>query len=216
MSFSKLHLAMPRSRCFGLRCFCSRFAVRAPKRPVERSLLLVEEGVHRLIGGVEVQLRDDFVRSVHGEDRRADVDDVDVQGREVHGDRSAAARVDLAELARLPDDALLVEEPADFAEELRGGVRGGVLAAGARVLADADALRDVGRVVRLHRFRVGRVHAGRDVGGQALGRGEDVVAGDAGVLAEILDEVFEVGGVEAGVAVGADGASTSKFAMAAG
>ena len=141
---------------------------------------------------------------MHGEDRRADVDDVDVQGREVHGDRSAAARVDLAELARLPDDALLVEEPADFAEELRGGVRGGVLAAGASVLADADTLRDVGRVVRLHRFRVGRVHAGGDVSGQTLGRGEDVVAGDAGVLAEVLDEVLEVGGVEAGVAVGAD------------
>ena len=76
---------------------------------------------------------------MHREHRHADVDHVDVEVRDELRDRSAAALVDLAELADLPQDVRVVERAADAADKFGVRIVRAALAAGARVLRDAEA-----------------------------------------------------------------------------
>ena len=75
---------------------------------------------------------------MHREHRHADIDNIDAEMRNILCDRSAAALVDLAELAYLPDDVVLIEELSELADKLRVGVRCVGLAARTGVLRDND------------------------------------------------------------------------------
>ena len=67
---------------------------------------------------VDVRLGDDLEGRVHTQHRYAEVDHVDVHVGNVFGDGTAAADIDLAQLADLPLDVVLREHGADLAHEL--------------------------------------------------------------------------------------------------
>ena len=93
----------------------------------------------------------------------------DVAVGHVLRDRAAAARVDLAHLADLPDDTLAVEYAAGIGYRLGVGVGRAALAARARVLAQAQTVvhpRGVALFVHAVEVRViGRRHVGRQAEG---------------------------------------------------
>ena len=138
---------------------------------------------------------------MHGENRDTDVDNIHIELCHILGNGPAAAGVDFSKFARLPDDILLIQDAAHFAEELGGAIRGIVLSACTGVFAHADALVEVGAVVLIHAIRECGVKGRCDVGTQALAAGQDVTSLGTGILRQILNEIFEVGGVEAGVTV---------------
>ena len=69
------------------------------------------------------ELRYLLERRVHREHGHADIDNIDAEMRNILRDCSAAALIDLAEFAYLPDDVVLIEEFSELADELRIGVR---------------------------------------------------------------------------------------------
>ena len=109
---------------------------------------------------------------MHGEDGNARIEGIDVALGHELGDGAAAARVGLAKLGHLPDDALVVEELADLADDLGRGVGRAALAAGAGVFAEADAIVGVGGVAALIDLGEVRVVGRSDVGGEAEGMGD--------------------------------------------
>ena len=105
--------------------------------------MLVYEGEHRLVHGIEVCLGYDFVRGVHGEHGDAHIECVYAEVGDVHGNGAASAYIDFAEFARLVDDAVIFERVAHVADHFGGGVVGGRLAARAVVLGYGRAAVDI-------------------------------------------------------------------------
>ena len=89
-----------------------------PQRTGEIFLFLVVECAERLVSHIDVELRYLLERRVHGEHGHADIDNVYAEMCDILGNRSAAALVDLAELAYLPDDIVLIKELSELADEL--------------------------------------------------------------------------------------------------
>ena len=145
---------------------------------------------------------------MHGDDSHAGVDDVHAVLGEDVGDGAAAARADAAELAGLVVHARLVHDVADLGEVLGVGVVGSALAAGARVLVEAQTVAHDGGVLLLEAVGVEMVETGRDVGAEHAGVGEGAAQGERGVLAgechDLGDGVLEEAAGHAGGTHGAD------------
>ena len=91
--------------------------------------LLFHKRAERLVNFVNVRLRNHFVGSVHRDYRYADVHRVNVHVCNELRHRSAAANVHSAKLARLPNNAVIVEDLANFTHKFRACVRRAALAA---------------------------------------------------------------------------------------
>ena len=76
---------------------------------------------------------------MHTQHRYARVQSGDVAVGHIHGDRAAAARVDLAQFGNLPEHARVVEETADIGDGLGVRVGSAGLAPRAGVLGQALA-----------------------------------------------------------------------------
>ena len=129
---------------------------------------------------------------MHGQNRHAGVQGVDVAVGHVSGNGAAAALVHLAQLSGLPDDAVVVEQTADAAHDLAGGVRAAALAPGAGVLAQGDAIVDLGVVALVAGLGVDGVEGVGNVAAQAEGTlqaaAQLALLGLADVLHEGLEE----------------------------
>lgn len=166
-------------------------------------LFLIVECAERLVSHIDIELRYLFERRMHREHGHADIDNIDAEMRNILRYCSAAALIDLAEFAYLPDDVVLIEEFSELADELRIGVRCVGLAARAGVLRDNDTSvyeRSVELVV--DRLKCG-IDTSIDIRRKALGRSENISALKSLSLGEILDEELEISGRESGVADGA-------------
>ena len=135
-------------------------------------LCLSEEGLVAAVGLVDVGLAHSLPGSVHGEHRHAAVDDLHaVLGQDV-GDGSAAARVDLPQLAGLEAHVALVHHTADVGHVLGVGVVGTRLATGARELVKGQAVAQQGRVLLLEDGREGGVEGRGHIRGKHARVGE--------------------------------------------
>ena len=91
----------------------------------KRSVVGSHEGKDRLhtpICHIAVQLCDRLIGRMHGEDGNARIEGIDVALGHELGDRAAAARVGAAKLSHLPLDAVVVEDLANLADDLGGGI----------------------------------------------------------------------------------------------
>lgn len=139
-------------------------------------LFLIVECAERLVSHIDIKLRYLLERRVHREHGHADIDNIDAEMRNILRYCSAAALIDLAEFAYLPDDVVLIEEFSELADELRIGVRCVGLAARAGVLRDNDTSvyeRSVELVV--DRLKCG-IDTSIDIRRKALGRSENISA----------------------------------------
>ena len=141
---------------------------------------------------------------MHGQHRDAGIDGLDVAVCHVTGDRAAAALVDLAELAGLPDDVVLRKDAAHIAHDLSGCVGAAGLAARAGILEDAGAVVDLRVVRRVAGLGIQRVKRVADVCGQAERMLEAAALACARRLAQVLHEHLEILALHAGDADGAD------------
>ena len=80
---------------------------------------------------------------MHGKHGDPDINGVDIVFCNVHGDRSAAARVHLAELPCLPQNLLAFKCAAHKAEEGCACIGGAGFAARAGIFCDDDAAIDI-------------------------------------------------------------------------
>ena len=103
----------------------------------------------------------------------------------------------------MPADLFFVKKPAHFAHEFRAGVRRARFAAGAGVFCHDYAAVEVGGVFLFNHIRESGVKGGVHIRGQAAGAAEHVARLQPFHAGEIRDEIFEIGGVEAGVAIAA-------------
>ena len=104
---------------------------------------------------------------MHGKHRHARVHGVDIAVGKIHRHRAAAALIDLAKLAGLPDHARLVEDAADARHQLGCRVRRAGLAARARVLDQRKAAVGLSVVALLRDLREVGVKGVAHVRGQA-------------------------------------------------
>lgn len=174
-----------------------------PQRTGEIFLFLVVECAECLVSHIDVELRYLLERRVHGEHRHADIDNVYAEMCDILGNRSAAALVDLAELAYLPDDIILIKELSELADELGVGIRGVGLAARAGILCDNDSpVYERGIELVVDGLECG-VNSRIDIRRKALGRSEDVSALESLSLCEILNKELKICGGKACIADGA-------------
>ena len=143
---------------------------------------------------------------MHRKNGRAGVDGIDVAVGHVLRNRSAAALIDLAELARLPDDVVVGKDPAQLADDLGGGVVAAGFAARAGELANADAVIGAGAVAVgvLAHFPERRIVGVADVRADAEAVGKAVAQPHVLLLAEILHERLKGVALHAGNAHRAD------------
>ncbi len=141
---------------------------------------------------------------MHGQDRNACVYGVDVAVCEVHRDRAAAALINAAELAGLPDDACLVEDAADARHQLCRCVRRAGLAACAGVLDEGKAAVCARVVALFGNLRIVRVEGVAYIGGQADRVLEALVEQHILCAAQVRHEGIKGMGLHAGHAVRAD------------
>ena len=141
---------------------------------------------------------------MHGQDRNACVYGIDVAVCEVHRDRAAAALIDAAELAGLPDDAGLVEDAADARHQLRRRVRRAGFAACAGVLDEGKAAVCARVVALFGDLRIIRVEGVAHIGGQADRVLKALVEQHILCAAQIAHKGLERAGLHAGHAVRAD------------
>lgn len=107
---------------------------------------------------------------MHRKDRHSHIDYIDVQSGNEHGNGTAAARVNLPELARLPLNPGVIEKPADNPHEFSRSIAGARLSSGPGIFGDHNAVVAIGGVVFLMHLTVGGVKGGVDVCRKA-GRG---------------------------------------------
>ena len=118
---------------------------------------------------VKVRLGDKLEGSVHGKNRGAGVDGFDAPFGHVLGNRSAAAHVDLAQLAKLPGDVVFGKCLTELGQGFSRSIAGARLAAAAGVFADGDTAVDVGGVAAFVNLGEGRIESGGYVAGEAEG-----------------------------------------------
>lgn len=174
-----------------------------PQRTGEIFLFLVIECAECLVSHIDVELRYLLERRVHGEHGHADIDNVYAEMCDILGNRSAAALVDLAELAYLPDDIILIKELSELADELGVGIRGVGLAARAGILCDNDSpVYERGVELVMDGLECG-VNSRIDIRRKALGRSENISALESLSLCEILNKELKICGGKACIADGA-------------
>ena len=165
-----------------------------PQRTGEIFLFLVVECAERFVSHIDIELRYLLERRVHGEHGHADIDNVYAEMCDILGNRSAAALVDLAELAYLPDDIVLIKELSELADELGVGIRGVGLAARASILCDNDSpVYERGVELVVDGLECG-VNSRIDIRREALGSSEDISALESLSLCEILNKELKICG----------------------
>ena len=155
-------------------------------------------------GHIAVQLGDDLHGGVHAQHGNAGIhgDDVAVGHDGSHG--AAAALIDLAQLAHLPDDTGAVQDGADVGHGLGGGIGAAALALGAGVLEDGDTLVHEGVVPSVGGLGEVGIKGIAHVGAQAEAVLEAAVEAGLGAVAQIVDEGLEGERMHAADAHGAD------------
>ena len=185
--------------------FPPAFSILSRRQTLLKQLLLrFVNSFHTFIRLIAVQLGDHLKGGVHGQHRHAGVQRRDIAVGHIHGHGAAAAGVHLAQLRDLPDDLGPVKDTPDIAHRLGAGITGAGLATGAGVLAQTNAVVQIGGVLLFkHLTEVGIVGR-RHVGTEAEGILQTHPQGRALSLAQILHKGVKGSGLHTGHTVGAD------------
>ena len=141
---------------------------------------------------------------MHGDHGNAQIHGLDVVLGDELGHGAAAALIGLAQLAGLPDHAVLGHDPSHPRHELGGGIVGAALTAVTRVLGHGHAAVEESGVAALVDLGKVGVEASRHVGGQALGIGLDGGEVTAQSGRDLGDQIGQQLALHARVALGAD------------